>query len=97
MKEVGDVNAEYAGDPQQRRGPGIAEARFDLLVGGAGEAGGEEDLLLREVKVDASDADAVTDGAALCLEPVVVIGQAVHSTYALPKMIISQPGKPGII
>ena len=91
------MRAEYAGDPQQRRDLCIAEAGFDLLVAGAGEAGGEEDLFLGEVVTHASDADAVADGAALCVEPVVVIGQAVHSVNALPQMITSQPGLPGIL
>jgi hypothetical protein len=47
--------------------------------------------------VEASDADAVADGAALLEQPAVVIGQAGHVTNALPKMIISQPGLPGNI
>ena len=90
------MHAQDPRDLHQCRDAGIAHAGLDLLVAGPCYAGREEDLLLCEVESYAADADAVADGAALYEEPVVVIGQ-VHSVSVLPKMIISQPGLPGII
>lgn len=88
--------AEDSRDLHQCRDAGIAHAGLDLLVAGPGYARREEDLFLCEVESHAADADAVADGAALCEEPVVVIRQ-VHSASVLPKLIIRQPGLPGIM
>ena len=90
------MHAQDAGNPQQRRNPHIGGPVFDLLVGGAGEAGGEVDALLGHVLVDAPDADAVADGLALLEEPVVVVGQPGHPIDTRPLMILSLPGIPGI-
>ena len=90
------MHAKYGGDPQQGGDAGVGSAGFDGLVGGATYAGCEEDGLLRAVVAHPADADAVADGASLTEEPLVVIGQRWHSTNAVPKMIISQPGLPGI-
>lgn len=84
-------------DPQQRCDTGIRGTGFDLLVCGSGEAGCQEDRLLGAIIAEASHSDAVADGAALAKQPGVVIGQVGHVTNALPKIIISQPGIPGII
>lgn len=90
------MHTQNMSDLQQRRDTGIGRAGLDCLVGGPGHPGGEEHALLGAVLVDASDANAVADGAALLQEPVVVIGQLWHSTNALTKIIISQPGIPGL-
>jgi hypothetical protein len=89
--------AQHPSNPQQRRNAGIRSAGFDVLVGRAADTGGQENALLGAVLAESFDADAVADGAAFLNEPGVVIGQAGHSTYALPKIIVSQPGKPGIM
>ena len=54
------------------------------------------DALLGEVALEAGDAYAVAKGAAFGEEPAVVVGQVRHSTHAVPLMIFSQPGLPGI-
>jgi hypothetical protein len=89
--------AQDAGDPHQRRDVRIRPAGFDVLVGGAAHLGGQEHALLGAVLVQAGDADAVADGAALLQEPVVVIGQVWHATTLGPIMIASQPGSPGLL
>lgn len=91
------MHPENAGDPQQRANPGIGLAGLDVLIGGAADAGREEHALLGHVLVQAGDADAVADGATLAGEPFVVIGQGRHSINVVPTMIISQPGKPGLL
>lgn len=90
------MHAEDPRDLDECRDAGIAHAGLDLLIGGARDTGREEHLLLGEVEPQTADTDAVADGAALPEEPVVIIGQ-VHSASVLPKMIIRQPGKPGIM
>ena len=89
------MHAEDPGDSMQGADARVGLACLDVLVGGARQAGREEDALLGHVLVETPDADAVADGAALLEQPAVVIGQAGHVTNALPKMIISQPGLPG--
>ena len=91
------MHAQDAGDTQECRDPGVGRAGLDGLVGGAGDVRGKEDTLLGAVVVEPGDADAVADGAALLEEPLVVVGQAGHAVNAGPIMILSQPGKPGII
>lgn len=86
-----------SGDPQERPDAGIAGAGLDLLIGGARQAGRQVDGLLCAVVAEASDSDAVADGAALLEQPGVVIGEAGHSTNALPKIIGSLPCLSGII
>lgn len=91
------MHAQDARDPQECADTGVGTAGLDLLVGGAGDAGFQEDALLGAVLAQPCDADAVADGAAFAGDPFVVVGQAGHASHALPKMIISQPGLPGII
>jgi hypothetical protein len=81
---------------QQGGDVGVSRAGLDSLVRGPGYAGSEEHGLLGAVLVEALDANAVADGAALPQEPVVVIGQGWHSTNPMTKIIISQPGQPGL-
>lgn len=90
------MHTQHASDLRQRRDPGIRGTGLDGLVAGACDAGREEHALLGAVLAESRDANAVTDGAALGEEPVVVIGQVRHSINALPMMIFSQPGLPGI-
>jgi hypothetical protein len=90
------MHAENMSDLQQRGNAGIGRAGLDGLIRGPGDAGGEEHALLGPVVVEAPDANAVADGAALAQEPVVVIGQGWHSTNPMTKIIISQPGQPGL-
>lgn len=85
------------GDLEEGRDVGVGGAGFDLLVGGAADAGGEENRLLGSVFVQACDSDAVADGAAFGVEPVVGVGEAGHSTNAWAIMILSQPGQPGLL
>lgn len=89
--------AQHACDPQQRRDPRIQRAGLDVLIGGAADAGSQEDALLGAVLSDAFDADAVADGFAFCEEPGIVIGQVGHSLNAGVINIVSQPGKAGIL
>ena len=91
------MQAQYVSNLGQRGDAGIGYAGLDVLVGGAGDAGGEEHGLLGAVLPDAGDADAVADGPLLLLEPFVVVGQGWHSTHARLKIIISQPGEPGLL
>lgn len=91
------MDAEDAGDPQERRDAGIDGAGLDVLVGLAAHAGRQEHAFLGAVLAKACDADAVADGAALPEEPFVVVGQGWHSTHAVPTMILSQPGVPCIL
>jgi hypothetical protein len=72
--------AQHAGDPQQRPNPRISPAGLHVLIHGAAQPGSQEHGLLGPVLVDARDADAVADGAALIEEPGVVIGQLWHAT-----------------
>lgn len=88
------MHAERAGDPQQRRDSRIHCAGLDVLEGLAAYLGGEEHGLLGAVLAESCDADAVADGAAFLVEPVVVIGQVRHSTNAVPMTIMGQPGIP---
>lgn len=97
VKEVRDVDTQDVGDPQQCGYARVRPSGFDVLIGGAGHAGREVHRFLRHVLAEAGDADAVADGPALLKEPGVVIGQVRHSTNAGPKMIIGQPGKPGLL
>ena len=85
------MNTQNMSDLQQGGDAGIGRACLDGLIRGPGDAGGEEHGLLGPVLVEAPDANAVTDGATLPQEPVVVIGQGWHSTNPMTKMIISQP------
>ncbi|WP_434096898.1 hypothetical protein [Streptomyces prasinus] len=96
-QEVSDVDTEDARDAQEAPDAGLRAAGFDVLVRGTGDPRREEHGLLCPVLPYACDADAVTDGALLLKEPVVVIGQGRHPTNALPKIIVSQPGLPGIL
>lgn len=91
------MDAQDASDPQQGRDARVYRAGFDILVGLAGHAGGEEHALLRPVLTEAFDADTVTDSASAFDQPGVVIGQVGHPSDTRPMMIISQPGKPGIL
>lgn len=91
------MHAQHAGDPPQRSDAGISRAGLDGLIGGPAHSGGEEHALLGAVLVYPGDADAVAEGAALLSEPGVVVGQGWHPSQARLTMIISQPGKPGII
>lgn len=90
------MDTQNMSDLHQGADAGVRGPSLDLLVCGPGDAGGEEHALLGAVLVEAPDANAVADGAALPQEPVVVIGQGRHSTNALTKIIISQPGLPGL-
>lgn len=90
------MHAKNVCDPQQRRNAGVDSAGLDVLVGGAADTGGKEDGFLGAVLAESCDADAVSDGAAFGEQPVVV-GQGWHLLYAEPTMIISQPGKPGLL
>jgi len=90
------MHTQNMSDLQQGGDAGVSRAGLDSLVRGPGDAGREEHGLLGAVLVEAFDANAVADGAALPQEPVVVIGQRRHSTNALTKIIISQPGSPGL-
>ena len=96
-EEVSDVHAQHARDADQRRDARVRPAGLNLLVGRSRDARGQEDSLLGHVLVQSAHADAVADGAALLQEPVVVIGQAGHPTNVAPTMIVSQPGKPGLL
>jgi hypothetical protein len=91
------MQAQDVRDAQQCPDACIGGAGFDLLVGGAGDAGLEENAFLGAVLVEPVDADAVADGAAFAGDPVVAVGQAGHASNALTKIIISQPGLPGIV
>lgn len=91
------MHAQDVSNPQQAGDMGVGSAGLDLLVRGAGDVGGEEDALLGPVLAQSRDADAVTDGAALPGEPGVVIGQRWHARHRLTKIIISQPGQPGLL
>lgn len=97
VQEVSDVYAEHVGDPEKGRDARVRRPGFHRLVCRAAYAGREEDGFLGAVVVQPADPDAVTDGASLAVEPLVVVGQGRHSVNAVPKMIISQPGLPGII
>lgn len=90
------MHTQHLGNLEERRDLGVRDAGFDLLIGGAADAGGEVDGLLGSVLAYAFDADAVADGASLAGEPLVVIGQGRHVINAVPKIITSQPGLPGI-
>jgi hypothetical protein len=90
------MHTQHASDLQQGGDAGVGRAGLDGLIRGPGDAGGEEHGLLSPVLVEAPDANAVADGAAFPQEPVVVIGQGRHSTNPMTKMIISQPGVPGL-
>lgn len=91
------MDPEDAGDPQEGRDAGVGGAGFDFLVSGAAHVGGEEHAFLGAVLSQACDSDAVADGAAFGVEPVVGVGKGGHSTNAWAKMIICQPGKPGLL
>lgn len=91
------MQAQHVRDAQQGADACVGRAGLDLLIGGAGDAGLEEDGLLGAVLPESADADAVADGAAFAGDPVVAVGQAGHASHALTKIIISQPGLPGII
>lgn len=91
------MHAEDARDLHKGADADVYSAGFDGLIRGSAEAGGEEDALLGAVLAEAGDADPVTEGPPFAGEPLVVIGQGRHSINALPMMIISQPGLPGII
>lgn len=97
MEEVGDVHAEDVSDPQQRRNAGVDEPGFDVLVGLASHAGGEEDVFLGAVLAESFDADAVADGASALVQPGVVFGELGHSSDTRRPMIVSQPGIPGFL
>jgi hypothetical protein len=84
-------------DPQQCGNPGVNMTGLDVLVGLAGDAGGEEHVLLGAVLAVPFDADAVADGASAVEEPGIVVGQVWHSSDLRPLMIIGQPGKPRIL
>lgn len=85
------MHTQNMSDLQQGGDAGVRGSSLDSLVCGPGDAGGEEHGLLSPVLVEAFDANAVADGAALPQEPVVVIGQGRHSTNPMTKIIISQP------
>ncbi len=91
------MHAQDARDPYQGADTGVRRAGLDGLIRGPGHPGGEENALLGAVLPEAGDADAVADGSVFVTEPLVVVGQVRHPTHALPKIIASQPGKPGLI
>lgn len=90
------MHAQDARDFHQGADADVMRAGLDALVGGPADACGEEDAFLGAVLSKAGDPDAVADGLTLLEEPVVVIGEPRHSTNARAKLIISQPGKPGL-
>lgn len=91
------MHTQNASDPQQGCDVGVRRAGFDGLICGPADSGGQEDAFLGAVLVYPRDADAVADGAALLKEPVVVIGQGWHARQAVPILVTSQPGEPGLL
>lgn len=91
------MDTEDACDPVQAADAGVCRPVLDVLVAGAGQAGRQEDRFLGAVLPEPCDADAVADGEAFLAEPVVVIGDGGHPVNAVPKIIIGQPGKPGLL
>lgn len=90
------MQAQGARNPYQGADAGVGGAGLDLLVGGSGDAGREENALLGAVLAEAGDADAVADGSQVAAEPVVSVGRMGHLTHRLLKIIPSQPGIPGL-
>lgn len=89
------MHAQGARDPYEGADAGVGGTGLDLLVGGSGDAGREENALLGAVLAEAGDSDAVADGSQVAAEPV-VIGRVGHLTHRLTKIIASQPGIPGL-
>ena len=96
-EEVDHVDTQDVRNLHERADAGVCGAGLDRLIGGAAELCGEEHALLGAVLLQSGYTDAVADSPALLSEPVVVGGQAWHSTHARLIMILSQPGKPGIL
>lgn len=90
------MHAQGARDPYQSANAGVGGPGLDLLVSGAGDAGCKEDAFLGAVLSEAGYPDAVTDGLEVAAEPVVGVGQVGHLTHRLMKIIVSQPGIPGL-
>lgn len=91
------MNTQDVGDPKQRGDTRVRMAGLDVLKRLAPYPGGEEHALLCPVLTEAFDADAVADGASAVEQPGVIIGQVGHPTDTRLIMILSQPGKPGIL
>lgn len=90
------MHAQGARDPYQGSNAGVGGASLDPLIGGAGDAGREENAFLGAVLSEAGDSDAVADGSEVAAEPVVIVGRVGHLTHRLTKIIASQPGIPGL-
>ena len=94
-EEVDHMHAQGARDPYQGSDASVGGTCLDLLIGGASDAGREENALLGAVLSEAGDSNAVTDGSEVAAEPV-VIGRVGHLTHRVLKIIPSQPGIPGL-
>ena len=91
--ELREGNVEDTSDREERVQRGIGPAGLDVLVVAPVQRDREEHRFLREVPVETCGANLTADPLSFLEEPLIVVGPVTeHSTEAVTRVIICQPG-----